>query len=265
MASIRTHDYSSEILINSASDKVNINDTLSSWSSNFKIPIQLEPNVDYSMYVSSASITNTIDQFHPTELSFKLNSTVITIDPEIIHKNTCKLCVYLSNLCSLQSEDLLFSVDTNTQRIIIKNMSGSDLTIDLSSQYLPFWRKIGFRYDNSVSLTELVLTDQQQVLLKYIARVTSTQRVYIACDQIKNNSYYPTDNNRASLTSIDIVGGYGTYNTYEAPFIYEHDLVYTNSFQYLTFQVYDDQFREIELRGGGVNLGLVVKKTNYND
>lgn len=265
MASIRTHDYSSEILINSASDKVNLNDTLSNWSSNFPIPIQLEPNVDYSMYVSSASITNTMDQFHSTELNFKLNSTVITIDPEIIHKKTSKLCLYLSDLCSLAGEDLLFTVDSNTQRILIKNMSGADLTIDLASQYLPFWKKLGFRYDNSVSLTELVLTDQQQVLLKYIARLISTQRVYISCDQIKNNSYFTTNNPRAILGSIDIVSGYGSYNTYEAKFIYEHDLVYTNNFQYLSFQVYDDQFREIELRGGGVNLSLVVKKTNFND
>jgi len=263
--SVKTHDFSSEILINSASDQVDLTDTLTNWSSHFPIPVQLDPNVAYSLYVSSASITNTIDQFHKTELQFKLNNTVITIDPDIVHQNTSRLCVYLSNLCATNNEDLLFTLDPTTHRIKIKNTSGADLTLDLSSQYLPFWQKLGFRYDTLESLSQLVLSDQQEVLLKYICRRIPTERCYITCDQIKNNSYYPTNNNKAILASIDIVGGYGTYNTYTAPFIYEHDLIYSNTFQYLSFQVLDDQFRPIELRGGGVNLSLVVRKTNFSD
>ena len=265
MASIKTHDFSSEILINSSSDKVDLNDTLTKWSSYFKNPIQLQPNVDYSLYVSSASITNTIDQFHKTEVDFKLNDTVISVNPEIVHQNTAQLCVYLTSLCSTAGEDLQFTLSPLTHRIVIKNMSGANLTIDLTDKYLPFWEKIGFRYDELESLDELVLTDQQEVNLKYICRLIPTQRVYICCSQLKPNTYYPTNNNQAVLCGIDLVGGYGTFNIYTAPYIYEHDLMYSNTFQFLSFECLDDQFRPIDIRGGGVNLSLVVRKTNMND
>ena len=265
MASMYTHDYSNEILINSAIDITDVNDTLANWSSYFKIPIQLNQDIHYAMYVSSASITNTIDQFHSTESVFKLNATKLVVNVDIIHANTTALCAYLTQLCDAADIDLIFTLDPATQRIRIRNMSGSTLIIDLSSKYLPFWKKLGFKYDLVESADSIEMDDQDDILLKYICRLTPTQRVYICCPQVRNNSYYPTASNKPILTSIDITGGYGTYNTYSAPFIYEHDLIYNTTYNYLSFQVLDDQYRPIDLRGGGVNLSLVIKQTNFND
>ena len=118
MASMYTHDYSNEILINSAIDITDVNDTLANWSSYFKIPIQLNQDIHYAMYVSSASITNTIDQFHSTESVFKLNATKLVVNVDIIHANTTALCAYLTQLCDAADIDLIFTLDPATQRIV---------------------------------------------------------------------------------------------------------------------------------------------------
>ena len=69
----QTRDGSIEIYINSAVDKVNVNDTLSSWTSYLPIPVEIENNQTYGLSVKTASICNTIPQFHDEEKTFKIS------------------------------------------------------------------------------------------------------------------------------------------------------------------------------------------------
>jgi len=261
----KTHDSSTEILINS-SYLVDLNDDLSRWTSYFQTPVSLEPNKQYGISVNSASVSNTFPQFHEQETTFKLNSTVITVDNDIQHQNTTALCVYLSNLTIQSGIDLMFMLDAPTQRVRIKNNSGADLTIHLDPVYLPFWKKLGFKYDLKRSLSNVVMTDQDTILLQYITKLISTQRVYVCCDQIVNNTYYFGTNNKSVLCSIDITGGYKAYSYMKQTVPYQHDLTYSQNFEYLSFSLMDDLFRPLkDMRGGGVNLSLVVQRLNYND
>ena len=260
-----THDFSTELYINSANDKRYLKNTLSNWTTVFPIQVALDPNIDYSISVMSASVSNTFPQFHEQENTFKMNDKIFVVDNTIIHTNTTALCVYLTNICAAQSLAVSFTMDSQTQRIKITNTTASDVVIDLSKQYLQFWEKIGFNYDVQRSLTGLTLTPADDVLLEYICKLISTETVYITCNQIKGNSYYPTDSNLPILCSIHITGGYGVYSVNERPFFYEHDLLYRSSFDSISFSVLDSKFRPLEMRGGGVNLSLIVKKVNLND
>ena len=199
-----THDFSTELYINSATELNNLNNTLADWTTKFSIPVRLDPNQQYALTVLSASVSNTFPQFHETEQKFKLNSVVLTVDDNVVHTNTTALCQYLSNLCVANSLNMSFSLDSPSQRIRITNNTSGDVDLDLSQEYLPFWRKIGFNYDVKRSLTGVVLTPSDDILLNYICRLVPTQRVFVTCNQIKNNSYYPTDDNKAILCQIDL-------------------------------------------------------------
>jgi len=256
----QTQDKSAEVYINSAVDKTNINDTLSNWTSFFDIPVELENNAQYGLSVKSASICNTFPQFHINETIFKINSIELQIDDDRIFTNTGALCSYLTTLCSTASIDLEFKLDAPTQRIRLVNNTAGNIIIDLNDTYLPFWKKLGFQYSLSVSLPSLTISSQDDVLLKYIATLIPTQRVFIICDDVIPNSSYPTNNNRPIIASVDLMAGYGAYNYLVEPFLYEHDLRFRHAFNSLSFSVLDDKYRPIQMRGGSVNLSLVVKK-----
>jgi len=261
-----THDYSTEIYINSNTELKNLNNTLSDWTSTFSIPVQLDKDQEYAMSVMSAAVSNTFPQFHPTEQTFKLGSSTFTVDDNVVHSNTTALCQYLTNLCVAGGLNMAFSLDSSTQRIRLTNNTANDVSLDLSPEYLPFWKKIGFNYDVKRSLTGVTLTPADDVLMNFICRLIPTQRVFVTCNQIKNNSYYPTDDNKPILCQVDLTGGYGSYSFNERPYPYEHDLIYRTTFNSLQFSLLDDQFRPLtNMRGGSVNLSLVVKKVNYND
>jgi len=260
-----THDFSSEVFINSSTDIRDLNDTLSNWNTYFKIPIQLDPNHNYALSCNSASIANTMPSFHSTEVHFKINALEFVVDNDIDFLNTTALCQYLTNLCSQQSMAFVFSVDNLTKRVRITNNTASEITIDLGEKYLPFWKKMGFRYDLSDKLSGVTIEAAGDILLRYITRLVSTQRVFITCSQVKNNSYYPTVNNVPIIAEINITGAKNSYSFQLSNYVEQHDLVYSGNFSKLSFTVLDDQFREIELRGGGVNLSLVVKKIVLTD
>jgi len=256
----KTRDGSTEIYVNSAVDKTNLNDTLSSWTSYFDIPIELESNKTYGLSLKSASICNTFPQFHQTELTFKLNSTVITVNDDIIFSNTTALCSYLTTLCDTNQIDLEFKLDPATQRIRIVNEMPSTIVVDLSEMYLPFWKKLGFQYDLTAQLPSISIEANGDVLLRYIATLIPTQRVFIICDEVIPNSAYPTNNNRPIIGSVDLMAGYGAYNYIVEPFLYEHDLKFRHAFNSLTFSILDDKYRPLKMRGGSVNLSLYVKR-----
>jgi len=260
-----THDFSTELYINSALELNDFKNTLSDWTTKFRIPVRLDQNQDYAVSVLSAAVSNTFPQFHETELKFKLNSTVITIDDNVVHTNTTALCNYLTNLSIGSGVNVNFSLDSATQRIKITNNEAIDVVLDLASEYLPFWKKIGFNYDYKRSLSGVTLTPSDDVLLNYICRLVPTERVFITCNQIKNNSYYATDDNKAILCQIDLTGNFGSYSFNERPYPYEHDLAYRNTFQTMSFTLLDDQFRKLKMFGGNCNISLVIKKINYND
>jgi len=260
-----THDFSTELYINSALELTDFKNTLSDWTTKFRIPVRLEQNEEYAICVLSAAVSNTFPQFHETELKFKMNAIEVTVDDNVVHTNTTALCNYLTNLCSGEGLSVVFSLDSATQRIRITNNEAVDMTLDLSEQYLPFWRKIGFNYDYQRALSGVTLTPSDDILLNYICRLVPTERVFVTCNQIKNNSYYATDNNKAILCQIDLTGNYGTYSFNERPYPYEHDLAYRGTFSTISFSLLDDQFRPLKMFGGNCNLSLVVKKVNYND
>jgi hypothetical protein len=256
----QTRDGSVEIYINSAVDKTNVNDTLSEWTSYLPIPIEIENNKAYGLSVKSASICNTIPQFHATETKFKLNNTEINIDNDTIFTNTSNLCAYLTTLCDTASIDLEFKLDPKTQRVKVINNTAGGLMIDLSEPYLFFWKKLGFQYDLTLQLPSITIEAGGETLLKYIATLIPTQRVFIICDEVVPNSAYPTDNNRPIIGSIDLMAGYGAYNFTVEPFLYEHDLRFRHAFNSLSFSILDDKYRPIQMRGGSVNLSLVIKR-----
>jgi len=231
----QTRDGSVEIYINSAVDKVNVSDTLSEWTSYLPIPVELENNKAYGLSVQSASICNTFPQFHETERRFKLDNTEIVVNDDIIFTNTANLCSYLSELCVNAGIDALFTVDGATHRVRIKNNSSSTVVVDLGEPYVNFWKKMGFRYDLVESLTSVAVEAGGDILLRYIATIIPTQRVFIVCDQVVPNSSYPTDNNRPIVCSIDLQAGYGSFNFAVSPYLYEHDLRFRHAFNSLSF------------------------------
>jgi len=256
----QTRDGSIEIYINSSVDKTNLNDTLSEWTSYLPIPVEIENNKSYGLSIKSASICNTIPQFHETETKFKLNSTELIVDDDTIFSNTSSLCAYLTTLCSSKSIDMEFKLDPKTQRIQLINNTNLSVVVDLTGQYLNFWKKLGFRYDLQDQVPSVTIEAGGDVLLSYIATLIPTQRVFIICDEVVPNSAYPTNNNRPIIGSIDLMAGYGAYNVAVAPFLYEHDLRFRHAFNSLSFSVVDDKYRPIKMRGGSVNLSIVVKR-----
>ena len=256
----QTRDGSIEIYINSAVDKVNINDTLSSWTSYLPIPVEIENNKPYGLSIQSASICNTFPQFHESETTFMINQTAFTVDDDIIFTNTGNLCSYLTTLVDGGGLDVEFKLDPKTQRIKITNNTSSGILIPIQEPYLSFWKKLGFQYDLSQQLQHISIEAGGDVLLKYIATLIPTQRVFIVCDEVVPNSAYPTNNNRPIIGSIDLLAGYGAYNYTVSPFLYEHDLRFRHAFNSLSFSILDDKYRPLKMRGGSVNLSIVVKR-----
>jgi len=257
----QTRDGSIEIYINSAVDKVNVNDTLSSWTSYLPIPVEIENNQTYGLSVKTASICNTIPQFHDEEKTFKIGTTELTIDDDIIFANTASLCAYLNNLMTAQSILLSFALDPKTLRIRLTNNSSGTIDIPLNEPYLSFWKKLGFRYDLIQNLPNVTIEAGGDILFQYIATLVPTQRVFIVCDEVIQNSAYPSNFNRPIIGSIDLISGYGAYNYVVEPFLYEHDLKLRHAFNSMSFSILDDKYRPVKMRGGSVNLSLVVRRT----
>jgi len=255
-----TEDKTLEVYINSSIDKVNTTDTLTDWVSYFKIPVAISPNETYGLAVKKSAICNTIPQFNKVERVFKLNNTVIEIDGDRIFTNTQNLCLYLTALCSSNGFSLSFTIDDNTKRVRLTNNTTSDIIIDLAQPYLSFWAKIGFQYDLTLGFSNVTIEPSGDILLKYITKLIPTQRIYICCDDVIPNSSYPTNSNKGIISSIDLLGGYGSYNFSVEPFLYFHQIKYTHAFSSLSFSVLDDNYRPIELKGGSINLSLVIKK-----
>ena len=68
------------------------------------------------------------------------------------------------------------------------------------------------------------------------------------------------------MCQVDLTGGFGAYSFNNPNFTYEHDLLYRTTFDSLQFSLLDDQFRPLtNMKGGSVNLSLIIKKVNYND
>lgn len=257
MTLAQTYDKSYEVYINSSVDTVNLNDTLSNWTSYFPIPLNLAYG-KYKMAVKSAAVCNTIDQFHDRNNKFKINSTVYTVETDRIYSTTSTLCTYLSNLVSGESID--FSLDPDTQRVRVVNNSGTTKTLDLTGDYLRFWKKLGFRYSSTTTPNTIDLND---ILLQHIATLIPTQKVYITCDEILPNSSYPTNSNRGILTDISLQAGYGIYTAYQPSTFYFHELRVNNSLSHLSFQLLDDKYEVIkDLKGGSINLSLIIKKVD---
>lgn len=255
MSLSQTHDKSIEVYINSAIDKTNLNDTLATWTSFFKIPVPLAHG-KYGIAIRSLAICNTIDQFNDKNNKFKINDTEYTIEIDRVYQSTKALCTILTTLVS--SENIVFSIDAETQRVRVKNNSGSKKSIDLTGDFLNFWKKLGFRYDIKSQPNSVDIND---TLLKHIATLIPTQRVYLTCSNVVPNSYYPTDNNRGIIGHVDLQAGYGVYSLFQPSEFYYHDLNDNHSLNSLSFSLLNDKYEPIkDLNGGSVNISLIVKK-----
>lgn len=254
MSLANTSDKTLELYINNSVDKISTNDNLTSWQTIFEVPIPLE-DINYKLSVQSASIANTFPQFHSTERKVKINSSVITIPRSRVFNNTSDFLVWLSSQFDNVSLDVNMSVDIDTKTVTIENNHSDNITIDLSPTYLPFWRKMGYTgYE-----TSKVIEPLQTLQLQYVPSLIPTQRVFITCDSIVNNSNTPTIDNRPILCCINITGGFGTYSYEVLPYVYEHDFIKIRTINSLRFQVFDDKYRPLEMRGGAVLMSLILR------
>jgi YD repeat-containing protein len=254
----RTTDNTIEIFINSATDKVNLNDTVSKWTTFFEIPIEVDGAS--TLAVHKASILNSLPNFHADERTFRLNSTTLTVDKNIVFTSATTLATYLISLTTNAGFDITFAIDADSQRLRITNNDTADLVIDLADVFLPFWEKMGFKYDDASALPSITLPQDDDVLFLYLPIVISTQCVYIVSNAIVPNSNYATDSNRAILCSIDFDGGFGRYNCFDSKFLYKHDLITKHNFNSMSFEVLDDKYRPVDMFGGKVGLSLILSK-----
>lgn len=251
----QTHDQTYEIYINSSVDTTNLNDTLSQWTSYFDIPLEVAHG-KYGLAVKSIAVCNTINQFNDKNNKFKINNNEYTVEIDRVYQSTTSLCSYLTSLVS--SENIDFSVDIQTQRVRIENNSGTTKTIDLTGNYLNFWKKLGFKYDTN---TQPSSVDINNTLLKHVATLIPTQRVYLTCNNVVPNSYYPTNSNLPIIGEVNLQAGYGVYSLFQSSDYYYHDLNANNSLTSLSFSLLNDKYEPIKtINGGSVNLSLLIKK-----
>jgi len=254
----QTSDHTLELYINSSSDGIQGSSSLSNWTTNFPVPANLESG-RYNLAVSSASIANTFPQFHSTERKVRVNTVEFNLSRDAVYSNTGAFTTALTSQMDASSVELVLSVDTLTQRVLLTNDGAGNATIDLAEPYLEFWKKMGYV---DTGATELVLTPAQTLLLPYVASLIPTQRVHITCDSIVNNSITPSINNRPIMCCVNIESNFGSYSTQVYPYLYKHDLVSQNSLYTLKFGVYDDKSRLLEMMGGSVNLSILLSKAD---
>jgi hypothetical protein len=128
---------------------------------------------------------------------------------------------------------------------------------------MPFWNKLGFQQSQETTPGNLRVPAAGSLLAEKLAVLIATQRVYITCNEILNNSFIgSTTTNPPVLCVIDIEGSFGTFNTFENnnPVYFNHDMTITNNLNFLSFGLLDDRYKPVELLGSGIRLSLIIKE-----
>ena len=253
-------DTTYEIYLNSEFDK-QFNDTVSNWTTEFT-SIGLNPNKGYQLALSSAQVPNTCPQFSEFEKHFKFTDGTTTYsvsyDNSKIFNNVSDMLLYVSGLFSSRISGVVVSQDADSKKTKITNNSGDDLVLifnDESSK--SFYRKLGFEYDGNTT----VLT-AQNIISSCYPSILGTSRFYIVCEEIVNNSYSGKNyKNWSIFKSINLNVGFGSYCNFQSNNeLYYHDLNVGSSINNLSFRILDDQFRQIDLNGGGVMMSLFLRE-----
>jgi hypothetical protein len=268
-----TQDKSIEVYINSEVDK-QTDDSESNFTAVFPQHIPLPTNLNYHLNVISAACPNTMPQFNTDQrfISYTVGANApvtVEINKHIINSSTSDLATYLNSLCNPTDVNVSFSVNSQTRQLVVTNETTDEvLTFNVSGNYRNFWLKLGFT-ETQLDTGDLTLTNASGVKVTAtgykLPVLVATQRVYITCRDIKNNSFIPTiATNPPILCTVDMMGSFGSFNVFENDDenFWNHDLYINGSLNSLTFNLLDDRYQPIELLGGGLRLALVVNGTS---
>lgn len=269
MSITTTKDHSIEVYINSSTDKQS-SDTTSNFRAIFPQNIPLPGDMTYNLNVISVACPYTMPQFNTDQRSirFEVDSVPETyqINKAIINSSMDDLCTYLNGLLNPSSTNVSFSVNSSTQRLVMKNEStNKTVSFSVDGDYGNFWLKMGFS-QTQLDAGDLTIVNSGGVKYSvegdYLPVLVPTQRVYITCGNIKNNSFIPSvSTNPPILCTVDLFGGFGSYSLFENDDnkFWVHDLNVSGNLNSLQFGILDDRYKPVELLGGGLLLSLVIK------
>lgn len=257
-----------EIYLNSEVDKLP-SETPSRWTTFFNEKIELVGSQKYELQVQSVSVPNVFPAFNSKERQIEFSFSgepiqSVEVDKSRVYQSISDLVLYLT---SLLGTDIEFSINTETQRMVIKNNSGKTVYFYNDGDNHMFFKKLGFtKAMNNVSGRIQILAGAQ-VEGEYLPVLIATQRVYITCDQIINNSITPSKSTPSILACVDLTGSFGSFSNYiqQNNNFFRHIITSTSNLNYLSFSVLDDTYEPIEMLGSGVRLSLVLRKMEHGD
>ena len=260
-----TSDNSIELYINSEVDK-RPSDTPANFTVNYPQNIPL-PQMNYHLNVVSVAVPNTMPQFNSDQrnVSIQVNNDPavgFSINKNEVFNSTNEFCTRFEGLVNGISSGLVtVTQDALTRRFTIKNNKTGTIKFSSGGDYAGFWLKLGFSQAQINSGT-ITIGPHATVASEFLPVLVSTQRVYITCDEIANNSFIPSnETNPPILCHVDLQGAFGSFNVFESddPNFWNHDLNISGNLNNLSFRLLDDRYKPVELLGSGIRLSLVVK------
>lgn len=252
-----------EIYLNSEVDKLT-SETPSKWTTQFNEAITLVGSQKYELQVQSVSVPNVFPAFNSRERQIEynyagMNAVRLTLDKDRIFDTFSEMTTYLSGLFN---NDIVFSINPQTQRLKIQNTTASTVFFYNDEDFHWFFRKMGFTKSlNNVSGRIQILAGNE-VEGEFLPVLISTQRVYVTCDQILNNSITPSRSTPSILCCVDLTGSFGSFSNYtqQNNHFFKHIVTTSGNLSYLSFSLIDDTYEPIELLGSGVRLSLILRK-----
>lgn len=252
-----------EIYINSEIDKLP-SETPSNWTTYFNQRIELTGSNTYELQVQSISIPNVFSAFNSVERNIEYSyanqaTQYLTIDAERVFQSLSDLTTYLTTLFN---DEIEFSINPITQRMKIKNTTANTVFLYNDGANHAFFNKLGFSkaLNNVAGRIQILAGDEVEG--QYLPVLISTQRVYVTCDQIINNSITPSKSTPSILACVDLNGSFGSFSNYiqQNNNFFKHIITSTSNLNYLSFSLLDDHYEPIELLGSGVRLSLVLRR-----
>ena len=252
-----------EIYINSEVDKLP-NETPSKWTTFFNERIELKGSEKYELQVQSVSVPNVFSAFNAKERLIEYTyeneaAQNVEIDKNRVFQSIGDLTTYLTGLFS---NAIVFSIEAETQKMVITNTSAKNVFLYNDGDYHAFFQKLGFtKAFNNVS-GRIPIQAGDSITSEYLPVLIATQRVYITCDQILNNSITPSRTTPSILACVDLTGSFGSFSNYiqQNNNFFKHIITSTSNLNYLSFSILDDTYEPIELLGSGVRLSMVLRR-----
>ena len=259
---LNVSDRTYEIYLNSKYDKRDA-DIVSNWTTEFP-QISLDPNKTYQIALSSAQIPNSCPQFHISETHFRIGDGVdfydVYYDNSKVFSNVPDMLAYVSSLMSDKITGVTVSQDTDSKKTKITNNSGSDLVLDFNHEgSINFFGKLGIVYNQNA-----IIANTTSIISSYYPSLIGTARFYVACSDVKNNSYTGKNygvNSLPILKGLNVNVGFGSYINFQSNNeLYYHDINTSNTLNSLSFSILDDRMRPIDLNGGSVLMSIFLRE-----